>query len=214
MRSPRMAPLENELLGSTARTATVFPFSRRARIKALTSVLLPTPGGPVIPIVVARPVRGKRSRNNSRPPSRSDSIRLAPRARARRSPASTRSVSDPFTKLFLQQLARDHHALDFAGALANGAQLDIAIELLDRIVFDEPVAAVDLHGFIADSDGHFGREQLRHRGLFCDPLAGIFHGACLKYELARRFDGSRNIRELVLDGLKFGDKPAKLLALL
>jgi hypothetical protein len=42
----------------------------------------------------------------------------------------------------LEQLPRDHQPLDLAGALADGAQLRVAIKLLDRIVFREPVAAV------------------------------------------------------------------------
>jgi hypothetical protein len=58
--------------------------------------------------------------------------------------------------LFLaQNLARDHQALDFAGALANRAQFHVAIKLFRRIIFDEAVAAVNLHGFVRDAHGHF-----------------------------------------------------------
>ena len=52
------------------------------------------------------------------------------------------------TQLILQQLPRDHQPLDFAGTFADGAQLHVAIELFRRIIFDEAVAAVDLHAFV------------------------------------------------------------------
>ena len=71
---------------------------------------------------------------------------------ARGSPASMAST------VTFQQLARDDQALNFAGAFADGAELDVAIELLDRIIFDEAVAAVDLDGFVGDA-----RRRIRRR---------------------------------------------------
>src|SRR5947209_5657959 len=64
--------------------------------------------------------------------------------------------------LFLQQLAGDDHALDLAGAFADGAELYVAIELLRGIVLDEPIAAVDLHAFVGTAHCDFAGEQLRH----------------------------------------------------
>ena len=58
MRSPRIAPPENGLEGSTATTAMRALDSRYAPASRFTSVLLPPPGGPVIPITCARPVSG------------------------------------------------------------------------------------------------------------------------------------------------------------
>ena len=56
-RSPSMAPPVTWLVGSTARTAGFAP-SRRSSTEARSmSVLFPAPAGPVIPIVVALPVR-------------------------------------------------------------------------------------------------------------------------------------------------------------
>ena len=41
-------------------------------------------------------------------------------------------------------LAADDRALDFRCAFADGAELDIALELLEWVVFDETVPAVEL----------------------------------------------------------------------
>ena len=54
MRSPRMAPPEKGLLGSTASTPTVLPCERSTLMSTATSVLLPLPGLPVRPSTVGR----------------------------------------------------------------------------------------------------------------------------------------------------------------
>src|ERR1700733_10341911 len=84
------------------------------------------------------------------------------------SPTGNRHASNA-----LQQLARDHQPLDFAGAFADGAELGVAKKFLHRIVFDEAVAAMDLHGFIADAHGGLGGEQLGHGRFLVDACAGI-----------------------------------------
>ena len=61
MRSPRMAPPVMRLVGSTAMIATVLPWRRRASASASTSVLLPAPGGPVMPTMRAWPAQGASS---------------------------------------------------------------------------------------------------------------------------------------------------------
>ena len=53
MRSPMIAPPVYGELGSTASTPTRLPAARQAAIRALTSVDLPLPGGPVIPTTCA-----------------------------------------------------------------------------------------------------------------------------------------------------------------
>ncbi len=58
MRSPSSAPCEKGELGSTEITPTVLPSRRACATSAPARVDLPTPGGPVSPIVSARPVSG------------------------------------------------------------------------------------------------------------------------------------------------------------
>ena len=56
IRSPNKAPPVNGLVGSTAKTATLRCASRHNRVSRSTRQLLPTPGGPVTPTIVACPV--------------------------------------------------------------------------------------------------------------------------------------------------------------
>ena len=58
IRSPRIAPPEKGLVGSTATMATVRPRLRSWLASLSTSVDLPAPGGPVMPTTWARPVSG------------------------------------------------------------------------------------------------------------------------------------------------------------
>src|SRR2546421_4516979 len=53
-----------------------------------------------------------------------------------------------------QNLARDHEPLDLRRALVELHDLRVAHQLLDRVLLDEPVAAVDLDGI--DGDLHRG----------------------------------------------------------
>ncbi len=91
MRSPRIAPRENGELGSTEMTPTLQPSARATRTNPPHSVDLPTPGGPVRPTRIARPVRGKTDRTIAAPTP--DSEREIARASARGSPAASRSTS-------------------------------------------------------------------------------------------------------------------------
>jgi hypothetical protein len=56
--SPRIAPPVNGLEGSIARTATRRPSSRQCPIRRSARVDFPAPGGPVMPTILALPVRG------------------------------------------------------------------------------------------------------------------------------------------------------------
>src|SRR5215210_8964354 len=64
-----------------------------------------------------------------------------------------------------QGLARDHEALDLRGALVELHDLRVAHQLLDGVVLDEAVAAVDLHGVRGDLHRGVRREALGVRGL-------------------------------------------------
>jgi hypothetical protein len=59
-RSPSSAPPEKGLVGSTATMPTVRPARRQCSASASTSVLLPAPGGPVMPMRRARPSCAKK----------------------------------------------------------------------------------------------------------------------------------------------------------
>jgi hypothetical protein len=59
------------------------------------------------------------------------------------------------SSLPVQYFARDNQPLDLTGTFANGAELNIAVEFLDRVVFDEAIATVKLHCLVADPDRHF-----------------------------------------------------------
>ena len=58
IRSPKIAPPENGLLGSTAIMPTDLPRLRYSLVSLSVSVLFPAPGGPVIPMTYALPVCG------------------------------------------------------------------------------------------------------------------------------------------------------------
>ena len=120
-----------------------------------------------------------------------------------------------------QNLARDYQALNFAGAFADGAEFHVAIKFFRRIILDEAVAAVNLHGFIRDAHGDFARVKLRHARFLRDARVVIprSDGAVgepggLIGQQPRRLDLRGHIRQLELNRLKFGDGFAELFALL
>ena len=60
----------------------------------------------------------------------------------------------------LENFAGDDHALNLAGAFADGAELDVPVELLHRVVLDEAIAAVDLHRLVRHPAGRlFGEPR-------------------------------------------------------
>src|ERR1700722_20363612 len=147
------------------------------------------------------------------------SISVAARATARGSPARIlrdKSVicANDLRSFALQELARDHQALDLTGALADGAQLHVPIELFDRVVLDESVATMDLHGFVRGAHRNLGSRQLRHGPFLADALPAILHPTRAIGEQARGVDLGSHVRQLVLDGLKLRNGTAEPLALL
>src|SRR5687767_4047701 len=149
----------------------------------------------------------------SAPSGASSSMSEMARAMARGSRASNRSDSGAAT-LLPQELSRDDQALDFAGALADGAQLDVTEEFLGRVVFDESVPAVNLHRLFGGPDGNLARVQLghgrlapgAHDALVLEPGGPIGEQPC-------GLNAGGHVGQLPLDGLKTRDGLAKLPAL-
>src|SRR5258708_1576525 len=175
MRPPSSAPPETGLDGSTASTPTVLPSARSTEIIWSHRVLLPAPGAPVMPKTSARPACGAISCNSLPAPWSWFSINVAARASARRSPLRTPSAKSVTILLGVQNLARDHQPLNLAGAFADGAQLHVAIEFLHRVILEEAVPTMNLHGFIGHANRGLGGKQLGHRRLLVHVAAIVFH---------------------------------------
>ena len=92
IRSPRMAPPEYGLVGSTAITPTCSRFFLWYAAKRSTRVLFPVPGAPVTPVRYACPVCGNSSRSNSSASGAWFSIAVIARDTARTSPVRTCSA--------------------------------------------------------------------------------------------------------------------------
>src|SRR6187401_3539874 len=134
---------------------------RSSVVNRSTNVLLPAPGGPVTPMRYARPVLANRRPTSSAAPGASSSIREIARAIARGSRARMRSASEGCgTALSAKQLPPNHKPLDFAGSLADGAQLDVAEVLFSGVVLHKAVAAVNLHAFLGDAHGDLAGIEL------------------------------------------------------
>src|SRR5512134_3372321 len=88
------------------------------------------------------------------------------RAMARGSRASRRSASEGCaTELASDELAADHQALDLARAFADRAQLDVAEELLRRVILHESVSPMDLHALFGRTHGNLTGIELGNRRL-------------------------------------------------
>src|SRR5580704_12692909 len=114
-----------------------------------------------------------------------------------------------------EQAPGNDQLLNFAGALADGAELDVTVKLFGRVILDKAVAAVDLHAFVGDAYSHLAGEELGHAGFAGEThvfLIGEPGGLVNKQ--ARGFYLGGHIRKLELDSLEFADGFAELLALL
>src|ERR1700674_3960938 len=76
-----------------------------------------------------------------------------------------------------EDLARNDHALNFAGAFAYGAQLYVAVKLLRRIVLDESVPAEHLHRLVGHAHRDFAGVKLGHARFAREALAPV-PGGC------------------------------------
>src|ERR1700740_3197999 len=131
------------------------------------------------------------------------------RPRARYLPATTSNA-----RSLTQQLPRNDHPLDLAGAFADRAELDVAVVFLRGEVLDEAVAPEDLHAALRRAHRDLGGIQLRHRRRLRDALAGVFdHGGAVAEE-PRGVNLGCHVSEHELDGLEVRDRPPEGLALL
>src|SRR5579875_1163964 len=109
---------------------------------------------------------------------------------------------------------RDDHLLDLVGALADGEDLRVAVEAADRVLLDVPVAAVDLDRLLGRADGEPAGLQLRLGGGQPEWPALVLQPGGAVREQPRGLDLGRDVRELRLDRLEGGDRPAERAALL
>ena len=116
--------------------------------------------------------------------------------------------------LLPQVVLGDHHALNFAGAFADLAELGVAKVPLDRELARVAVSAVDLQRAVARARRRFAGVELRHAGLARVLLALIAQHRGAKREQPGRVHLDLRVREHPLDGLEFGDGLSELLTIL
>src|SRR6185503_1815428 len=192
-------------------TPTVLPLLRSSAVSRSTRVLLPAPGGPVTPMRYARPVFAKRLPTSSAAPGDSSSIREIARAIARGSRSRIRAASgSALTLLPPKQLPADDQPLDFAGALANRAELHVAEVLLRWVVLHEAVAAMDLNALFGDTDGNLARIELGNRRLERRPFdLAVAHPCGAVGEQARGLNPRHHVRDLPANRLELADSLAE-----
>src|SRR5215210_5354865 len=131
------------------------------------------------------------------------------------SPSSPRhflicSASTTNLKLFAaDDEFRNRLQLHVRSAFVDGTDLGVAPEFLDRVVFDEAVAAVEFDGLGADALGRARRIELGHRGFLDERLSGIFQPCRVIDHQARGFKLCGHLGELELHALKFIDAPTE-----
>ena len=113
-----------------------------------------------------------------------------------------------------QDLFGDGLELQVRGALVDLPDLRVAVELLDRVLLDEAVAAEQVHGERRDALCDLRRQDLADRRFGEERLAGVAQARGVVDRQPRRLDLDGRARDLVLDGLELGDRLAELLPLL
>ena len=113
-----------------------------------------------------------------------------------------------------KELAGDDQSLHLAGALADGADLGVAVVLLGAVVLDEAVATVDLHAALAAEDRRFAGHELRFGGLERHFAGAVHLGGGGEGQRLGRGDARRHLGEREANRLEFGDRLSELLALL
>src|SRR5690606_30281344 len=126
------------------------------------------------------------------------------------------TVKSPSSR-FVEQLAADQHAADFAGTGADLVQLGVAPQAACGKFVDIPVAAQDLYAFAGHPGRLLGAIQ-DHGGAVLAHLANV-SGAQLVQVLAHRIaeraaglQGRVQVGDLALDQLEFTDRLTELLA--
>src|SRR5688572_10223906 len=204
-----MAPPVKGLVGSTARMPTVSPDFRTSTVSASTSVLLPVPGAPVMPMRYARPVcLWIRAMRPAAAPASFSMSEIA-RATARGSPASTPSVIESGGK----QLPGDDEPLNLARAFADRREFHVTEVFLGRVVLDEAVAAMNLHAVLGGADRDLAGIELGHRRFERRPLPFVLHRRRAVSQQPRRLDADGVVHQLGADALKRPDRLAELVAL-
>src|SRR5712692_11470932 len=128
--------------------------------------------------------------------------------------------SDPIANLAAstlsaEQIARDDHALDLAGAFVDRDDARVAVHALDIGLARIAHAAVYLHRFIDYAIHHFAGVQLRFRGRGAHlRRVRVLQPRGVMHQAARRFDFRLHIRQHPLNSLKLADSFPKSAALL
>ena len=104
----------------------------------------------------------------------------------------------------------DGHELNVGGSLVDGANFDVAVELLDGIGRGEADAAEPLEGAAGDALGDLRAEELGHGGLFHDGVAGGGVSRDVVGEAARGLEVAGGLGHLELHSLKIAQGTAEL----
>src|SRR5258707_4239154 len=116
--------------------------------------------------------------------------------------------------ILVEDLPGNHHALNFAGAFADGAEFRVTVKFLDGIILDETVASEDLPRFVRDTYSDFAGVKFGHAGLFREARTLLIREPRrVVNKMARCFNLRGHVGKLELNGLKFADCFAELLAL-
>ena len=102
--------------------------------------------------------------------------------------------------LFFQKLTGDDKPLNFTGSFTDGAELHITIEFFNGIVFDEPIAAMDLESLVGGETAISDAKSFAMADSFVTRLPESLRAAGAIDKPARSFDRRCHVRKLVLNG--------------
>src|SRR5260370_4572309 len=144
---------------------------------------------------------------------RRKSFSLCPGAKSQRRGERVTPPPARLGNVFTDELARDHGPEDVVGALADRHQRRIAIEALDLIFGRITVAAVYAHRLQRCLDADLRGVELRHPRFEVGPPPRVEGGCRPPGQQARGLHLGRHVRELQLNGLELGYRPAECAAL-
>src|SRR5579883_1201166 len=155
-------------------------------------------GTPVRPAPASYQVRTRHAEDSGRGDQRVAGLRSQTAAHLHRGPGSPglpppRRGGGRLRAAFevAKEFAGDDQALDFAGAFADGAELDVAVELFGGVILEEAVAAVNLHALVGGAHRGFAGIELGHRRLAGDGAALILEPGGAAGEQAGRSEERR-----------------------